>query len=178
MDDNIMENNIVEPQEIAFTKVSLPFGWLGNMAPYPVKHEGKSYKTTEALFQALRFKDFPEVQELIMAEKSPMGCKMVAKSHFKLLNGYQPGCQEDLDNMRLCLRLKVDQHSELKEQLVATNDIKIIENCSSRPHGTGLIWGAAFQEGKWVGKNVLGVLWEELREQLKLELDSVKKPKM
>ena len=25
---------------IAFTKVALPYGWLGNMAPFPVKHEG------------------------------------------------------------------------------------------------------------------------------------------
>lgn len=155
--------------EIAFTKVKLPFGWLGNMAPYPVEYEGVSYKTTEALFQALRFKDFPEVAQLIIAEKSPMSAKMVAKGNMSLLNGYQPGCNEDIENMKLCLRLKIDQHPELKEQLLATNNAKIIEDCSSRPHGTGLIWGAAYQGGKWVGKNVLGVLWEELRQELILE---------
>lgn len=26
---------------IAFTKVSLPGGWLGNMAAFPVEHDGK-----------------------------------------------------------------------------------------------------------------------------------------
>ena len=36
---------------IAFTKVALPFGWLGNMAPYPVTYGGKAWRTTEALFQ-------------------------------------------------------------------------------------------------------------------------------
>lgn len=159
----------VENNEIAFTKVKLPFGWLGNMAPYSVEYEGVSYKTTEALFQSLRFKDFPEVAQMIIDEKSPMSAKMVAKGNMSLLNDYQPGCDQDIENMKLCLRLKVDQHPELKEELLATNDIKIIEDCSSRPHGTGLIWGAAFQNGQWVGKNVLGVLWEELRQELVLE---------
>jgi predicted NAD-dependent protein-ADP-ribosyltransferase YbiA (DUF1768 family) len=40
--------------EIWFTKVNLPYGWLGNMAPYPVLHDGCSWLTTEALFQAMR----------------------------------------------------------------------------------------------------------------------------
>jgi hypothetical protein len=26
--------------EIAFTKVDLPFGWLGNMANFPIRYEG------------------------------------------------------------------------------------------------------------------------------------------
>lgn len=36
--------------EIWFTKVDLPYGWLGNMAPYPVLHDGCRWLTTEALF--------------------------------------------------------------------------------------------------------------------------------
>ena len=40
--------------EIWFTKVNLPYGWLGNMAPYPVLHDGCRWLTTEALFQAMR----------------------------------------------------------------------------------------------------------------------------
>ena len=39
---------------ITFTEVDLPFGWLGNMVRFPVKYGGKWWKTTEALFQALR----------------------------------------------------------------------------------------------------------------------------
>lgn len=56
---------------IAFTKVDLPYGWLGNMAPYPVAYEDLTYRTTEALFQALRFKD-RAIRQQIHAEKSPM----------------------------------------------------------------------------------------------------------
>jgi hypothetical protein len=42
---------------IAFTKVRLPFGWLGNMNPFPLAHDGKVWPTAEHLFQALRFED-------------------------------------------------------------------------------------------------------------------------
>ena len=42
---------------IAFTSVNLPFGWLGNMSPYPLQHEGHPFLTAEALFQSLRFDD-------------------------------------------------------------------------------------------------------------------------
>jgi hypothetical protein len=39
---------------ISFTKVDLPYGWLGNMAPYPLAYEDLTYWTTATLFQALR----------------------------------------------------------------------------------------------------------------------------
>ena len=60
---------------IKFTKVSLPYGWLGNMAPFPVMYKGKKWLTIEALFQALRFEDEKIIEE-IRLEKSPMGAKM------------------------------------------------------------------------------------------------------
>ena len=50
------------------------------MSPYPVKYRGKVYRTTEALFQCLRVTN-ETVAELIRAEKSPMGAKMVAKKY-------------------------------------------------------------------------------------------------
>jgi predicted NAD-dependent protein-ADP-ribosyltransferase YbiA (DUF1768 family) len=65
---------------IAFTKVKLPYGWLGNMSPFPIEHDGKTWRTTEALFQALRFED-EEIRELIREQKSPMAAKMMAKKH-------------------------------------------------------------------------------------------------
>ncbi len=63
---------------------------------------------------------------------------------------------EDVDNMRLCLRLKVKQNPELREQLLETGDEPIIEDCTKRPNGSGKFWGMAFKNGKWVGENTLG----------------------
>lgn len=162
--------------EIAFTKVKLPYGWLGNMSPYPIDYEGKTYRTTEALFQCLRFTDFPEVQEEIRSQTSPMSAKMIAKSYVNLIPNYNMCGEEDQKNMALCLQLKVEQHPQLVKDLLDTGTTHIIEDCSSRPHGTGVIWGAAFQNGQWIGKNILGNLWMELREELKLQQTKKLKP--
>ncbi len=157
---------------IAFTKVSLPFGWMGNMAPYPVTHEGIEYKTTEALFQALRFTKHPEIQEEIRNQKSPMAAKMVAKQYKDLLinDGFEILGNKDVENMKLCVQLKLEQHPELAQQLIETGNRLIIEDCTSRPQGSGLFWGAAYQNNQWVGKNVLGEVLMEARAKLQNNL--------
>lgn len=152
--------------EIAFTKVKLPFGWLGNMSPFPIIYEGKEYLTTEALFQALRFTKRPDIQELIRLEKSPMSAKLVAKGKVEFMDDNILYSDKDIDNMRLCLRLKLEQHPELKEALKATGNTPIIEDCSNRPHGSGLFWGSEKTENGWNGQNILGVLWMEERDKL------------
>lgn len=159
------------PIIIAFTKVSLPYGWLGNMSPHPVVYNDDTYKTTEALYQALKFAGFPEVQAKIRAEKSPMYAKKVAKQYEHLLNANDTDKatidRQNIDNMTLCINLKVSQHADLKELLLQTNDAKIIEDCTSRQNGSGLYWGAALINGSWKGKNILGKLWMNKRDTLK-----------
>ncbi|TWT55473.1 Swarming motility protein YbiA [Thalassoglobus neptunius] len=152
------------PLTILIRKVREQHGWLGNMSAHPVEWEGKKYRTTEALFQALRFDD-PEVVVAIREQKSPMAAKMVAKKH-KAQMTVEPMSEDDLFHMRLCLLLKVEQHPELKNRLLETGNEEIIEDCSKRKRGSALFWGAAFDGEKWVGDNQLGKLWMELREEL------------
>lgn len=153
---------------IAFKKVKEPYGWLGNMAAFPVFYNDLEYKTTEALFQALRFKDFPEIAEKIRQEKSPMTAKMVAKSYKDILDkaGYEFLSSQDMAYMKICLQEKIAQHPELKSLLQETGGKHIIEDCPSRPQGSGLFWGAALQNGGWVGKNILGEMWMIVRQEL------------
>ena len=157
--------------DIPFTKVNLPFGWLGNMAAYPVTHENIEYKTTEALFQALRFKNHPEIMQEIREQKSPMTAKMVAKKYADVVqaDGFKTMSPEDVTNMRLCLDLKLAQHPELSDMLLATGNDTIIEDCTSRPRGSGIFWGAALQNGQWKGQNILGKMWMEIRAELQLK---------
>ncbi|MFO0892840.1 MAG: NADAR family protein [Isosphaeraceae bacterium] len=150
---------------IPFTKVALPFGWLGNMAPFPVTFGGKSWRTAEALFQALRFED-ESIREAIRLEKSPMAAKMIAKKH-KSQMVVEPMGPADLDNMLMVLQLKLQAHPALERELLATGGARLVEDCSRRPYGSGLFWGAALQEGEWVGQNWLGWLWMELRDSLR-----------
>ena len=149
---------------ILIRKVREPDGWLGNMSPHSVDWDRKEYRTTEALFQTLRFED-EEVIEEIRDQKSPMAAKMIAKK-YKARMTVEPMSEDDLFNMRLCLLLKVEQHPKLKSQLLKTGNEQIIEDCSKRKRGSALFWGAAFDGEKWVGENQLGKLWMELRDEL------------
>ncbi len=49
--------------------------------------------------------------------------------------------------MKVCLKLKLEQHPELRDRLLATGDDEIIEDCSKRKRGSGLFWGAALEDG-------------------------------
>ena len=158
-------------QVIAFTKVQLPFGWRGNMAPYPVRWEGEVWPTTEALFQAMRFADAP-TRDAIRACKSPMAAKMKAKGAWRNLATsaicVEPRSPADVDNMRICLRLKLAQHPDLAEQLLATGNQTIVEDATRRRGASAVFWGAQLRDdGCWHGANTLGRLWMELREELR-----------
>ena len=149
---------------IGFTKVALPYGWLGNMSPFPLEFGGKQWRTSEALFQALRFKD-QAIQELIREEKSPMGAKFVMKANKEHITT-EPHSKKDVMNMKMCLKLKLQQHPSLIEELINTGDKIIIEDVTARgDKGGNLFWGAMLVDGEWVGENTLGKLWMELRKE-------------
>ena len=160
--------------DVIIRKVKEVNGWLGNMSKHPVQHEEKWWLTAEALFQALRFpmdavNDKGEnIRELIRAQRSPMAAKMKAKSS-KAQMIIKPMGDEDLDNMRMVLRLKFKWNwNPLERDLLATGDRFIVEDCSNRTGGSGLFWGAKrLPDGNWEGKNNLGQLLKELRTEIR-----------
>lgn len=155
--------------EIAFTKVKLPFGWLGNMSPHPIDILGTVWPTAEHLFQALRFDIRSPIREDIRAQTSPMAAKLVAK-RYKHQMTKVPRSEEDMFSMRFVLLCKLEEHPDLKHALLLTEDAPIIEDVTKRPSESGLFWGAArLPDGSWRGENRLGKLWMEIREQLRRE---------
>lgn len=154
---------------IEFTKVDLPWGWLGNMFASPIKYKGKEWKTSEALFQALRFED-EEIRELIRGEKSPMGAKMKAKGNKnKML--IEPMSEKDIENMKMVVRLKFDQNPVLKSKLKVSGEHVIVENIGERNGARHLFWGMKKINGEWVGNNMMGKILMELREEFKMDVD-------
>ena len=147
---------------ISFTGVDQPYGWLGNMAPFRIDYMGQRWLTSEALFQSMRYDDL-NVKELIRIEKSPMSAKMKAKKH-KDLMVVEPCSPEDLDNMRLCIRLKFEQNPVIKEKLKKTYPHQIVEDVSKRNGARHEFWGARNNGGNWIGQNHMGKLLMELRE--------------
>ena len=155
-----MKNKVVV---IEFTKVDLPYGWLGNMFAAPIKLNGKTWRTSEALFQALRYES-EEIRELIRFEKSPMRAKMKAKK-FKNQMVVVPMSEEDVKNMKMVVRLKFDQHPILKSKLKITGSHIIVENILNRKGERHLFWGMKKVDGLWEGNNNMGKILMELRDE-------------
>jgi predicted NAD-dependent protein-ADP-ribosyltransferase YbiA (DUF1768 family) len=149
---------------IGFTKVALPYGWLGNMSPHPVFWGNKVWRTSEALFQAMRFDD-ETIKDAIQAEKSPMGAKFKAKSYRERIT-VVPLSDQDIKNMEFCVKLKLDNYPELRTLLKATGDAILFEDVSSRPRGNNMVWGAILIGEELIGENKLGQIWMELRANL------------
>ena len=150
---------------IGFTKSKLPYGWMGNMSPFPIKFGNEIYNTSEALFQALRFSD-NEIKKLIREEKSPMAAKDVMNANLQHLS-VEKHSEKDVQNMKMCIRLKLEQHPQLVAELLATKDALIVEDVTKRgDKGGNLFWGAMLVNEEWIGQNVLGKLWMDLREEL------------
>ena len=147
---------------IWFSKVSEENGWMGNMAPYKIKYDGKEWLTSEALFQSMRFED-ESIKEIIRLEKSPMAAKMKAKK-FRDQMVVVPMSEQDVENMRMCVRLKLEQHSDLKKELIATGNETIYENIGKRNGERHKFWGAKkLSDNEGDGFNMMGKILMDLR---------------
>ena len=158
---------------IPFKKVDEPNGWLGNMSRHPLMVPsvpgGVQYQTAEHYYQCMKFDD-PQIQQEILAKNSPMSAKWVAKGKARdvpekrAITSYTPA---DLDLMRQTIRLKLENHPNLRAQLLALpEDGIIIEDASARGGASARFWGMKLENGIWTGQNWLGRLWMELRLEL------------
>ncbi len=153
---------------IWFKKVKEEYGWMGNMAPYPIKFDGKVWLTSEALFQGMRY-DVVGIKEIISSEKSPMGAKMKAKK-FKDQMVVVPMSPQDVENMRKCVRMKFDQHPDLKKELMKTKGVFIYEDIGNRNGERHKFWGAKkISENDGDGQNMMGKILMELRDEYLME---------
>ena len=155
---------------VIFRMTTGEFGGLSNMAPnYPLEINGIKIGTAEALYQACRFPDQPEIQTLIIDQLSPMTAKMKSKRHRKSTRGDWDKVRVSI--MRWCLRVKLAQNwSSFSTLLIKTGNRPIVEE--SRKDD---FWGAKPQDdGTLVGMNVLGRLLMELRQQLETGQDALK----
>ncbi len=148
---------------ITFLKTNEPFGGLSNMAGgYPLLINNVRVLTSEALYQACRFPHMPEVQKLIIGQRSPMSAKMVGKP-------YREDSRPDWDKARIrimywCLRIKLAQNWEKFSDLLHATENKPIVEVSRRDQ----FWGAKPVDAETlVGENMLGRLLMRLRDELR-----------
>lgn len=148
---------------VVFKKTNEQYGGLSNMAPgFPLFVNGVHINTSEALYQVCRYPHMPDVQHLIIGERSPMTAKMRSRPYRK--DSRPDWNQIRVAVMRWCLRMKLAQNWEkFVGLLLATGDRPIVEKS-----GKDDFWGAKpLENGTLVGQNVLGRLLMELREELR-----------
>ena len=85
------------------------------------------------------------------------------------LKRFEPRSDQDVDLMKMVIRLKFHQHRNLADVLCAFQpDVVFIENTGKRRGASAEFWGARqVNEGIWKGSNWLGILLGELKFELK-----------
>ena len=162
---------------ISFRKTNEEFGGLSNMAGgYPIVVNDIYIRTSEALYQAMRFPNYPEIQKEIIEQKSPMSAKMISKKYRKEKTRLDWNSKR-VAIMKWCLRVKLLQNKDtFGELLLKTKNQDIVEESKKDK-----FWGAKkLDDGILLeGTNALGRLLMELREiYIKYELTTVESLKL
>lgn len=140
-----------------------PYGAFSNMSSrHPLVVNDIKIRTVEALYQSFKFTSHPEIQQVIIEQKSPMAAK------YKAIK-YKEFIRKDWDDIKLsimewCIRVKITQnYASFGNMLLETGDSSIVEY-SSRDS----FWGADYIDVNLLsGENHLGKILMKLREELK-----------
>ena len=144
--------------KILFYRVREPYGEFSNFSPHPIKLKGKSWPTSEHYFQAQKFAG-TEYEEEIRRAKSPMIAARLGRSRKVPLRKDWESAKDGI--MSEVLRAKFTQHLDLRSLLLSTGQETIVEHTANDDY-----WGDG---GDGTGRNRLGILLMELRENLRTE---------
>ena len=151
---------------IVFCRTRDPYGHFSNMASgYPLddSETGLTFQSSEGLYQAAKFPHDPARQRRIAAAKNAYMAKQIA---------YEPAAVPEpqweahkVAAMRRALQAKLTQHPQRFGALLRQSGRRPIVEYSSKGDR---FWGAApaGPAGQLQGRNVLGCLLMELRQEL------------
>jgi hypothetical protein len=144
-------------EELRFYRASGEYGFLSNLYKRELVFEGKKFKTSEHAYQYGKFAK-KEVAEWAMEAPSPHLVAILAHGLFRW-DVTPSWSQIKVDRMKSVLKEKFIQHEDLKNKLLETGNKFLIEESNIDAY-----WGIG-KNGK--GKNMLGLLLMEIREELK-----------
>lgn len=148
-------------ETIKFYSVNDDFGEFSNFAYYEIKIDGIRWQTVEHYFQSQKFLD-KTYQKKIRTAETPMQAAILGRDRKQKLRKDWESVKVSV--MREAIYAKFTQHPELKDLLISTNDSKLVEHTSNDSY-----WGDG---GNGKGKNMLGILLMEIRENIKNEKES------
>lgn len=144
----------------AITEFRGPTRWLSNFEYVLVTIDGKTYATNEHYYQACKATAWSDLDhEAIRRLPTPREAKNRGQTI-----PLRPDWEEVKDDVMLKgLRAKFAPGSDLAAKLLATGDAVLIEG---NTHGDRY-WGTVWDGTEWVGKNVLGKLLMQVRDELR-----------
>lgn len=151
--------------EIRFYRASeKPFGAFSNLYRRDIAFEDEVFATSEHAYQAGKARK-PAVRKWLMEAPSPALLAMAA--HGLYYWDVAPGWSTSkFDRMRAVLRAKFTQHDDLRELLLSTGDARLVESATV-DSDVNRLWG----EVNGVGRNMLGLMLMELRDELCLKME-------
>lgn len=160
----------IYPREksITFNKVKEPLGELSNMySGTPIYVNGICIATTEALYQASRFPEYPSIQEELLSTSNPMAVKLKSRQYIKYTR-YDWDIKK-VEIMSWCVQLKLFQNANQLRPLLNSTKGKILVEESTKDD----FWGAKPYQDNLIGCNVLGRIWMKLRSKKSDETPSL-----
>ncbi|MES0260272.1 NADAR family protein [Citrobacter portucalensis] len=144
---------------VAFRKTTEKWGGLSNMAKgYPLFVNDIPIQSSEILYQACRYPDYPDIQKAIITQGNPYEAKQTARSfESKTRNGWE---RNRVSIMKWCVCVKLCQNWDTFFTLLdSTGDYDIVEHSEKDQ-----FWGASKDpEGNFYGMNVLGRILMDAR---------------
>lgn len=154
---------VYTPDECAvFWRTKELYGGFSNMCGgYAIQLGDIVIRSSEALYQACRYPDHPDIQEMIFSEASPLYSKKVAHSHLE--KSREDWMTNRVEIMLWCVRVKLAcNFQKLGDLYKSTYTLPIVEKTVNRPD----FWGAELQpDGTLVGVNALGKVHGFLRSE-------------
>lgn len=151
--------------EIRFYRASeKPYGAFSNLYRRDVVFEGEVFATSEHAYQAGKARK-PAVRKWLMEAPSPALLAMAAHGlyYWDVAPGWSTA---KFDRMRAVLQAKFTQHPDLRKLLLSTGDARLVESATI-DNEVNRLWG----EVNGVGRNMLGVLLMEIRNELRASAD-------
>jgi N-glycosidase YbiA len=148
----------MEKKVINFYSTIGEYGCFSNFSRHHLFLKEKIWKTSEHYFQAQKFAGTLHEEELRLAH-SPMEVAKMGRDRKRPLRKDWEEVKDDI--MREALLAKFTQNKDLKKILLETGNAELVEHTANDNY-----WGDG---GDGSGKNRLGKLLMELREELKNE---------
>jgi ribA/ribD-fused uncharacterized protein len=157
--------------EIRFYRASeKPYGVFSNLYRRAIIFEGEEFATSEHAYQAGKARK-PAVREWLMSAPSPALLAMAA--HGLYVWDVSPDWSKiKFDRMKNVLLAKFTQHADLNELLLSTGNARLVESATV-DNAVNRLWG----EVNGAGKNMLGKLLMEVRDELRAQVAEAPKKK-